>query len=108
NPPDALAAQQYLGASATQRSFLEPLYPDFDNARGYIDELIGSVSQTGRVPGDFPVELAGFFNSFGQSLRDDEFIELGYGGAKPVRYDTFIRKKIVLSRETTYENAVDT
>ncbi len=101
------AAQQLLGASANEPSFLGSLYPDFDHARSYIDDLIGVVGQTGRVPGDFPFELAGFFNSFGQGLRDDEFVEMGYGGAKPVRYDTFIRKKIVLSRETTYENALD-
>lgn len=98
------APQQPLNFSANQPTFA---YPDFDDARRYIDSLIGSVGTIGQVPTDFPVELAGFFNSFGQSLRDDEFIEMGYGGAHPVRYDTFIRKKIVLSRETTYENAVD-
>lgn len=42
-----------------------------------------------------------------QSLHEDEFIELGFGGTRLVRYDTFIRKKIVLSRETMYENMVD-
>lgn len=101
---DAPISQQPLSFSANQPSFV---YPDFDDSRRYIDSLIDSVGTIGQVPADFPVELAGFFNSFGQSLRDDEFIELGYGGAHPVRYDTFIRKKIVLSRETTYENAVD-
>lgn len=100
----APASQRPLDFSANQASFN---YPDFDEARRYIDSLIDSVGTVGQVPSDFPVELAGFFNSFGQSLQDDEFIEMGYGGAHPVRYDTFIRKKIVLSRETTYENAVD-
>ena len=99
--------QQPLNFAANQPAFSQTQYPDFDNARDYIDNLIDSVGLTGSVPQEFPVELAGFFNSFGQSLHEDEFIELGFGGAKPVRYDTFIRKKIVLSRETTYENAVD-
>jgi hypothetical protein len=99
--------QQPLNFAANQPAFAQPLYPDFDDARDYIDQLIDSVGSTGSVPPEFPVELAGFFNSFGQSLHEDEFVELGFGGAKPVRYDTFIRKKIVLSRETTYENAVD-
>lgn len=99
--------QQPLKFAANQPTFDQPHYPDFDDARDYIDNLIGSVGSTGSVPPEFPVELAGLFNSFGQSLHEDEFIELGFGGAKPVRYDTFIRKKIVLSRETTYENAVD-
>ena len=101
------APQQSLGFAANQPSFNSPQYPEFDEARDYIDNLIDSVGTTGQVPREFPVELAGFFNSFGQSLQHDEFVELGYGGAKPVRYDTLIRKKIVLSRETTYENAVD-
>lgn len=99
--------QQPLNFAANQPSFVQPQYPDFDDARDYIDNLIDSVGSTGSVPQEFPVELAGLFNSFGQSLLEDEFIELGFGGAKPVRYDTFIRKKIVLSRETMYENAVD-
>lgn len=99
--------QQFLNFAANQPSFDQPQYPDFDDARDYIDNLIDSVGSTGNVPQEFPVELAGLFNSFGQSLLEDEFIELGFGGAKSVRYDTFIRKKIVLSRETMYENAVD-
>ena len=99
--------QQSLSFAANQPSFDQPQYPDFDEARDYIDNLIDSVGSTGSVPQEFPVELAGLFNSFGQSLFEDEFIELGFGGAKPVRYDTLIRKKIVLSRETMYENAVD-
>lgn len=99
--------QQPLNFAANQPTFGQPQYPDFDGARDYIDDLIDSVGSTGLVPKEFPVELAGFFNSFGQSLHEDEFIELGFGGAKPVRYDTRIRKKIVLSRETTYENSVD-
>jgi hypothetical protein len=100
----ATEAQQPLGFSAQQQSLV---YPDFEDARRYIDSLIGSVGKNGQVPPEFPVELAGLFNTFGQGLQDDEFIEMGYGGDFPVRYDTFIRKKIVLSRETTYENTVD-
>jgi len=100
-------SQQPLKFAANQSSFDQSPYPDFDDARDYIDNLIDSVGSTGSVPREFPVELAGLFNSFGQSLHEDEFIELGFGGAKAIRYDTFIRKKIVLSRETMYENAVD-
>ena len=107
SPVTAQPPQQPLNFAANQPVFAEPQYPDFDDARDYIDNLIDSVGSTGRVPEEFPVELAGLFNSFGQSLHEDEFIELGFGGVKTVRYDTFIRKKIVLSRETTYENSVD-
>lgn len=106
-PVDLPPSQQPLKFAANQPAFDQSPYPDFDDARDYIDDLIDSVGSTGSVPEAFPVELAGLFNSFGQSLHENEFIELGFGGAKPVRYDTFIRKKIVLSRETTYENAVD-
>lgn len=106
-PVAAQPPQQFLNFAANQPLFEQPQYPDFDDARDYIDNLIDSVGSTGNVPQEFPVELAGLFNSFGQSLLDDEFIELGFGGAKSVRYDTLIRKKIVLSRETMYENAVD-
>lgn len=84
-----------------------PAYEEFAEAKTYVDDLIRRVQTTGEVPDDFPPELAGRFNPFGQSLQTDEYIELGYDTPNPVRYDTFIRKRIVLSREKTYENAVN-
>lgn len=95
-PPTQVAAQGELGF---------PTY--FEEAKTYVDDLIRRVQATGEVPEDFPPELAGRFNPFGQSLQTDEYIELGYDTPNPVRYDTFIRKRIVLSREKTYENAVN-
>lgn len=83
------------------------VYEEFQEAKKYVDDLIRRVIATGKVPTDFPPELAGRFNPFGQGLQPDEFIELGYDTPNPVRYDTFIRKQIVLSREKTYENAVN-
>lgn len=82
-------------------------FSEFEDARVYVDDLIRRVSKTGDVPADFPVELAGKFNAFGQNLRSDEFIELGVEPLNPVRYDSVIRRNIVLSREQTYENTVD-
>lgn len=84
-----------------------PAYEEFDEARAYVDDLIRRVRDTDEVPEDFPSELAGRFNPFGQSLQSDEYVELGFDTPNPVRYDTFIRKRIVLSREKTYENAVN-
>lgn len=84
-----------------------PAYEEFEEAKTYVDNLIRTIQATGEIPDDFPPELAGRFNPFGQSLQSDEYIELGYDTPNPVRYDTFIRKRIVLSREKTYENAVD-
>lgn len=84
-----------------------PTYSEFDEAQEYVEDLIRRVSSTGYVPPDFPIELAGQFNPFGQSLQDNEYVELSHGVSLPARYDTFIRKKIVLSREKTYENSVN-
>lgn len=97
-PPRQAAPQGDLGFAT---------YEEFEEAKTYVDELIRRVQSTGEVPADFPPELAGRFNPFGQSLQTDEFIELGFDTPNPVRYDTFIRKRIVLSREKTYENAVN-
>jgi hypothetical protein len=93
--------------TAPQADLGFPAYEEFLEAKTYVDDLIRRVQTTGEVPNDFPPELAGRFNPFGQSLQSDEFIELGYDTPNPVRYDTFIRKRIVLSREKTYENAVN-
>ena len=104
---DPAAQQANLQFSANDPQYSNGKFTEFDEARAYIDNIIGHVGDTGSVPSDFPIELAGFFNPFGQSLRSDEYAELGFGTNNIVRYDTFIRKKIVLSRETTYENSVD-
>lgn len=97
-PPREPAPQGDLGFST---------YEEFGEAKTYVDDLIRRVQTTGEIPDDFPPELAGRFNPFGQGLQTDEYIELGYDTPNPVRYDTFIRKRIVLSREKTYENAVN-
>jgi hypothetical protein len=103
-PPEKQLSLQF---AANDNQYAGKDYREFDDAREYIDKLIDTVGSTGNVPADFPIELAGFFNPFGQNLRSDEFAELGFGTEKRVRYDTFIRKKIVLSREKTYENSVN-
>lgn len=92
---------------AAQADLGFPAYEEFGEAKAYVDDLIRRVQATGEVPADFPPELASRFNPFGQNLQADEYIELGYDTPEPVRYDTFIRKRIVLSREKTYENAVN-
>ena len=97
-PPRQTAPQGDLGFTT---------YEEFEEAKTYVDDLIRRVQSTGEVPADFPPELAGRFNPFGQSLQQDEFIELGFDTPNPVHYDTSIRKRIVLSRERTYENAVN-
>lgn len=97
-PPRQAAPQGDLGFAT---------YEEFNEAKTYVDDLIRRVQSTGEVPDDFPPELAGRFNPFGQSLQPDEFIELGYDTPNPVRYDTHIRRRIVLSREKTYEDAVN-
>lgn len=93
--------------ASNQANFIDYEFPEFDEAREYIDAVIGAVSASGEVPENFPVELAKIFNSFGQNLRDDEFIEMGYGGSTSVIYNKKIRREIVLSREATYEDSLD-
>ena len=82
-------------------------YPEFAEARQYIEQLIQRVNTSGQVPEDFPEELAGKFNPFGKSLHDNEYVELSFGSTPPVRYDNYVRKKIILSREATYQSSVD-
>lgn len=103
----AIAVARRLPAQQVQPDLGFSAHQEFDEARRYVDELIKRVGDTGDVPDDFPPELASRFNPFGQNLQSDEYVELNYGSSSPVRYDTFIRKRIVLSREKTYENAVD-
>ncbi len=60
------------------------------------------------LPADFPLEVVPRFSAFGQTLNgDDEFILVGPPGVKDgARYDRAVRKRILLFKQTTYEDAI--
>ena len=95
-------------SSAPQRS----LFPTdgtadvFEQARDLIAATIDAVGSGAEVPPGFPGEAAAAFNGFGRTLRDDEHIAIVTAG-RTVRYDRARRKRLVLLRETTYEDRCD-
>lgn len=90
-----------------QAGFAFPRYGEFEDARGLLDRVIAAANDGQALPEEFPRELVGRFNRFGQSLRAGEHAELSHGRATPVKYDSETRKRIVLSANSTYENALD-
>lgn len=94
-------------ANAAQAGFGFPRYGEFDDARDLLDRVIAAANDGQPLPQEFPRELVGKFNRFGQSLRAGEHAELSHGRTAPVRYDSETRKRIVLSANATYENALD-
>ncbi len=82
-------------------------HQEFEQARDLIDRVIAAANDGVAPPEDFPAELAGRFNRFGQSLRAGEYAEISHGRSAPVRYDSDIRKFIVLSGSSTYEDKFD-
>lgn len=103
----AYAVRLSTGSGNAQSELGFAKYQEFEEAQTYLENLLIEVQTTGKVPENFTPELADRFNPFGQNLREDEYVELNYGGAAPIRYDNRIRKRIVLSREKTYESSVD-
>ncbi|HOY80019.1 MAG TPA: hypothetical protein PLN33_19560 [Hyphomonadaceae bacterium] len=95
---DHLEDQQTLGF---------PKHMEFEEARNLIDRVIVSANENLPFPDDFPEELASRFNRFGQSLKAGEFTEISHNGVAAIRYDSATRKRIVLSANATYENALD-
>lgn len=94
-------------ASDNKQNQLFTKYPEFDQAREFIANLIRIVSQGGKVPDALPPHLVGLFNPFGQSLRDDEFVELNSPVSGVVRYSEAVRRSIVLSSEHIIESGVE-
>lgn len=94
-------------ADAAQAGFGFPRYGEFEDARDLLDRVIAAANDGQALPQEFPRELVGKFNRFGQSLRAGEHAELSHGRTAPVRYDSETRKRIVLSANSTYENALD-
>lgn len=92
---------------AAQAAFGFPKYGEFEDARDLLDRVIAAANDGQSLPQEFPRELVGKFNRFGQSLRAGEHAELSHGRTAPVRYDSETRKRIVLSANSTYENALD-
>ncbi len=92
---------------AVQAGFGFPRYGEFEDARDLLDRVIAAANDGHPLPPEFPRELVGKFNRFGQSLRVGEHAELSHGQTDPVRYDTETRKRIVLSANATYENTLD-
>lgn len=90
-----------------QVGFDFPRYSEFEDARDLLDRVIAGANDGQPLPQDFPRELVGRFNRFGQSLRAGERAELSHGLTAPVRYDSETRKRIVLSANSTYENTLD-
>lgn len=82
----------------------------FERARELIDRTIEAVGRDQSPPPEFPAELFVCFNGFGRTLDKDkdESIELrGPGKTAGVRYDRKLRKRLVLVKSPTYEDAVD-
>lgn len=94
-------------ADPAQAGFGFPRYGEFEDARDLLDRVIAAANDGQALPQEFPRELVGKFNRFGQSLRAGEHAELSHGRTTPVRYDSETRKRIVLSANATYENALD-
>lgn len=92
---------------AGQVRFDFPRYSEFEDARDLLDRVIAAANEGRALPQELPRELVGKFNRFGQSLRAGEHAELSHGRTASVRYDSETRKRIVLSANPTYENALD-
>lgn len=92
---------------AAQAGFGFPRYSEFEDARDLLDRVIAAANEGQPLPQGFPRELVGKFNRFGQSLRAGEHADLSHGRTASVRYDSETRKRIVLSANATYENALD-
>ena len=79
----------------------------FEKARDLVHETIAAVASRREPPTSFPTVAFHLFNRFGTTLRDGEAIELDTPTRRKARYDTAVRKRLVLQRESTYENPAE-
>lgn len=79
----------------------------FAKARDLVHETIAAVAANREPPTNFPSAGFRLFNRFGTTLRKGEAIELGTPTRRAVRYDSEVRKRLVLLRESTYENPAE-
>lgn len=80
---------------------------EFEAARDLVDRVIVAANDNLPLPDEFPRDLVSKFNRFGQSLRVGEHTEISHPDSQSIRYDSATRKRIVLSANATYEDALD-
>jgi hypothetical protein len=98
----AAALERVDGAQSGQQ--LRLLDDLFERSRDLISDAISTGEN---VLDRFPVSALHLFNEFGASLRDDERIEVVGPRGSRATYDRKTRKRLVLLRESTYEDDVD-
>jgi hypothetical protein len=105
----AVALLERRTSVPAQLPLLNPRPADiFEQARDVVNLTIAAMRSGTPAPAAFPLEAVRCFNNFGRTLRDDESIEIrGPGGHAAVAYNKQIRKRLVLLREGTYEDAVE-
>ncbi|WAS95286.1 hypothetical protein [Nannocystis punicea] len=98
-----------LSVVPSQLPLLNARAPDyFEQARDVANKTIEAMRTNTPAPANFPLEAVRYFNSFGRTLRDDESIEiLGPDKSNTAIYTKKVRKRLVLLRESTYEDAVE-
>jgi hypothetical protein len=91
-----------------QMSMMPRTLDFFDTARDLVEKTIRHAAGSPDLFSDFPLDVVHSFSAFGQTLHDgDEFILVGPPNATDgARYDRAVRKRILLSKETTYEDPV--
>jgi hypothetical protein len=80
----------------------------FERARDVIEHTLRAAVAGGPLPREFPRQLLGRFNGIGQGLREDEYVLWCSGDQRDgPRYDRAVRKRLILTNASTYEQQVD-
>ena len=78
----------------------------FEAARDLVDDTIIAANDDGPI--SLPIELVKKFTPFGRNLRSDESIEISEPGRSRVAvFNREIRKRIILTAESSYEDYLD-
>jgi hypothetical protein len=85
----------------------QPAADYFERARDLISAVVRAVSTGKTVPAEFPQDALPLFNLFGRTLIDGETIEMSAPNQPKAVYNRQVRKKLVLVRAQTYEDAAD-
>lgn len=85
-----------------------PFEDEFTHARDLIEDAVSAVADSKTLPAPFPREALVLFNRFGQTLRQDEAIELRSADALTgPTYTSQIRETLVLKQRRTYQKEIE-
>lgn len=90
-----------------QKEMFEPEHPQVKTAIRLARNVYGAIARDAPLPDGFPRDLISEYERWGETLAEDEAIEIVEDGEEPVRMTASLRSRLASLLEASHEDQVD-